>query len=189
MPLPPEDRCCGVSSQRPRWRAPLAYVYLGAVRETATLCCLWHSVCFSLLRRKGGVRVEQIVSRTSWGTLTLQAGKSPTATPRRAELPVALDALARSNTLSVHATRCCQNQRCSIRLTQEWALQALVSRWMVHPGPTHFTWNSMEWRSASQTWLRHSSMKRYGWQQLYCSGARGVRFIADRGTASRVRNG
>ena len=39
-------------------------------------------------RTKGGVRAEQRVRRTSWGALTLEAGKSPTATARRAELPV-----------------------------------------------------------------------------------------------------
>ena len=41
------------------------------------------------LPRKGGVRAEHIVSGISWTALTLEVGKSPTATPRRAELPVA----------------------------------------------------------------------------------------------------
>ena len=36
----------------------------------------------------GGVGAEYTVSGTSWSALTLEAGKSPTATTRRAELPV-----------------------------------------------------------------------------------------------------
>ena len=39
-------------------------------------------------RGTGGVRAEHIYSGTSWTALTLEVGKSPTATRWRAELPV-----------------------------------------------------------------------------------------------------
>ena len=41
-----------------------------------------------VLRPTGGVRAEHAYSGTSWGALTLEVGKSPTATRWRAELPV-----------------------------------------------------------------------------------------------------
>eukprot|EP00964_Phaeocystis_antarctica_P094373 scaffold61127_cov41-Phaeocystis_antarctica.AAC.2 len=37
----------------------------------------------------GAVRAEHTYSGTSCGSLTMEVGKPPTATPRRAELPVA----------------------------------------------------------------------------------------------------